>query len=420
MPTTPHHLQAVLLATGNELMTGDLVDSNSAWLAKQLTELQVGVRAKLTVGDQFEELVWAMTQAIEKAGLVILTGGLGPTSDDLTRALLARVSGRPLQRDPELLREIEAFFHQLGRTMKPVNRIQAEIPEGAQGLSNPVGTAPGIRIEIGAATVFALPGVPREMTAMFETHVRPWILQRTPPTTHRISILCCGRGESDLVEELAEVIERIRSCPELSFGTRASDSVIALKLTGPRADELEQYAREIENRLGPIAFGRGNSTLAEVVTQLLFQNGQSVVVAESCTAGEIGHEITTIPGSSQVFPGGWISYSNEFKHRFLDVPQPVLDSFGAVSDACVLAMAEGALQQSGADWAIAVSGIAGPGGGSPEKPVGLVYFAVGQPGNLHVFKRTFSNLGRETIRRRATLTALNALRLRLLNIEPIE
>jgi nicotinamide-nucleotide amidase len=252
------------------------------------------------------------------------------------------------------------------------------------------------------------------MKGMFERHVLPWIERHTPPAIHRINVLCCGGGESDIVDQLSDIIQQIQAKPELSFGTRASDSIIALKLTGPDLAELETFAQLIEARLGQMVFGRNNATLAETVASLLTQSEETLAVAESCTAGGVGEEITTVAGSSRFFLGGWITYSNEFKNRFLKVPSEILDTDGAVSEACVQAMTRGALEQSGADWAIAVSGIAGPGGGTAEKPVGLVYFGIGRKDDIRVYKRTFSNLGREAIRHRATLTALNYLRLRLL------
>lgn len=411
-------MNAVLLSSGNELMTGDIIDSNAAWLADRLTHLGLSVTAHLTVGDEMAELTWAVSQALTKADLIVITGGIGPTPDDLTRYVLADLSQSPLIERPELIADIEAFFAAINRPMAEINRVQALIPQSARGLANPVGTAPGINIEIAGRAIFALPGVPREMKVMFDNHVAPWIASQHPVGLHRVHLQCMGMGESDIVHTIRDLITMDPAANSadaaVHFGTRAHNSLITVKLTGHDAARVDATASAIRQRLGNVIFGEGETTLPEAVGQLLRQKKQTVVTAESCTGGGIGAALTEVSGSSDYVLGGWIVYSNEYKTRFLNVPESTLAEHGAVSEPTARAMVAGALANSTADWALAVTGIAGPTGGTDAKPVGTVVLAVGNRTRIDVQTRRFGSLGRELVRLRAQMAALNMLRLRLL------
>lgn len=410
-------MNAAIISSGSELVTGELVDTNSAFLAEQLTALGLHVQCTLTVGDDRQQLAWAVSQAAEKAQLVVITGGLGPTADDLTRFVLAEATGVQLIERQGLLEQIDAFFRKRSRQMNVLNRIQAHIPQNAEGLENKWGTAPGIKIAIGSATVFALPGVPREMKEMFVTYVKPWISNHTIAPTHRVRLHCLGMGESDVVLAIDPILQQLTQ-NGIDFGTRAHEGIISLKLAGPDRQAILDFSQQIKAQLGTVVFGEANDTLESVVGQQLRHRRQTLAVAESCTGGYVAKLITDVPGSSEYFLGGWIAYANSFKQRHLAVPPEILETHGAVSPECCAAMLKNLLAQSQADWGIAITGIAGPAGGTPEKPVGLVWIAVGNAANQQIKEHRFGDVGREAVRFRAAIAALNMLRLMLMQSGP--
>jgi len=408
-------VKAAIISSGNEVAGGEIVDLNGAFLAEQLTELDAEVVCHLTVGDDKDRLLWAIRQAGSLAELVIMTGGLGPTSDDLTRFALAEAGGVELVERSELVEALETFFRQRGREMAEVNRIQAMLPAGAFALDNPTGTAAGIRMQIGTSTFFALPGVPREMKEMFARLVRPWVAKGGARRTHRVHLHCAGTGESNIMQQLKLLVEQAGRAGDekVRFGTQASEGVITVKLSSENPQALSTFADRVRAELGAVVFGEGGETLAQVVGGHLRRRKQTLAVAESCTGGLVGKLITDVPGSSDFFYGGWISYSYESKCKYLHVPQEVLNQFGAVSEPCVRAMLTGVLNESGADWAMAITGIAGPGGATEEKPVGLVYIGVGNKESQEVSAHRFGDIGRRAVRYRSAVTALDVLRLML-------
>jgi len=407
-------MQAAILSTGTELTTGEVADGNSVWLAAQLTGLNVEVEYQLTVGDNKQKLIWAIRQLAEMVPLVVITGGLGPTPDDLTRFAIAEVANVQLIEKPELVKAIADFFERRRWQMKAINRVQACLPAGACGLENPIGTAPGISIQLATTTIFALPGVPREMRQMFVKHVRPWVCKKSPVQTHRIKLRCTGTGESDIVHAIEDIIRDAELHDHVTFGTLAQEGVISLKLTGPDKPALLRLESQLRDRLGDIVFGQGDQGLADVVGDLVRSRGQTLAVAESCTGGHVAKLITDVPGSSEYFVGGWVCYSNAFKQRFLAVPEDVLAKHGAVSAQCAEAMLNGLLELSGAGLGLAVTGIAGPGGATSDKPVGLVYIAAGRADDYQVKEFRFADIGRDAVRFRSAIAALNLLRLKLL------
>lgn len=410
---------ACILSIGTELTLGQTVDTNSAWIAAALAALGVRTVHHATVPDEHDAIVRALREAAGRADLVVASGGLGPTEDDLTRAALAEVLGGSLVPDADSLAQIRAFFTARGRDMPPQNEVQALVPEGARPLANAVGTAPGLSAVIGTTAVCCLPGVPSELYAMFATHVAPAvrrsagggvILTRTLRTT--------GLPESEVGLRLRDLMTRGRN-PEV--GTTAALGLIGVRInaTASSAEEarrlLDAADAEICARLGEAVFGRDEETLAHAVGALLIERGATVAVAESCTGGLVGALLTAVPGSSAYFRGGVVAYANEVKSDMLGVPASVLEREGAVSGAVAEALAAGVARLLATDYAVSITGVAGPGGGSPEKPVGLVYAGLHTPAGTTAARHMFgSDATRDAIRQRAAGAALNALRRALL------
>ncbi len=402
-------MNAAILSTGDELIIGKTLDTNAYWLINQLTNLNVNVVCQIDVGDVKSEIRWGLESAISHAELVVMTGGLGPTDDDLTRFVLAEILGVELLLHEPSLRQIENFFAARNRPMNERNRVQAMIPQGAEVLDNPNGTAPGIKVSIGQCTIFCLPGVPREMKGMFDLYVKPWVLERTPQTHFFRKLHCIGIGESDLVHKIDDLVREHRS--KVIFGTTANEGIISIGLAGKDKSALDALERAIQLRLGNIIFGCDDQTLPECVGALLRQRRQTLATAESCTGGLLGKILTDPPGASDYYLGGFVCYSNTLKHNLLSVPEELLITHGAVSDPAAQAMARGALMKTNADWALSVTGIAGPTGETAEKPVGLVYIGLaGKNGTQQVREFRFGSPGREVVRFRAAISALDMLR----------
>ncbi len=412
-------MKAVVLSIGSELTRGRTVDTNAAWLSHELARWGVEVRWHVTVPDAQDAICEAIRTACLQAELVVMTGGLGPTLDDLTRQALAATMGVPLECSAPHVERIRAFFAQRGRSMPETNTIQACFPVGSEPIDNPCGTAPGIRAVCGAATVFVLPGVPREMREMFAASVAPYVADRTGGAILLDTTLhCFGAGESDIAERIADLMARDRD-PQV--GTSAKQGVIHVRVYagGATADEaqraVEETAVEVRRRLGRLVYGCDEETLPSVVGRLLEARGKTMATAESCTGGLVAKLLTDVPGSSAYFLQGLITYANEAKTALLDVPVEMIRAHGAVSAPVAEAMAVGCQRASGADCALSVTGIAGPGGGSADKPVGLVCIGLADGSRVEVTEHRFGTyLDREDIRHRAALTALNLLRLRLL------
>jgi len=411
-------MKAIILSIGDELALGQTVDTNAAWLSARLARRGIMTIKHVTVADDRPVIVDAFQDAIELADLIIATGGLGPTEDDLTRFALAEVMGVDLKRDEAALADIAEFFRFRGRTMVERNKVQADCPVGATMLSNPAGTAPGIYAEIDGTRLWCVPGVPREMEALWELHIEPDIgrLPGAGRTILTTKINTYGSGESDIAERLGDLMQRDRNP---MVGTTVSGGIVSVRVRSEFADprqakdELEATCRLVERALGDLVFGRDDQTLAEVVGALLKSRGLSIVTAESCTGGWIGKMLTDAPGSSLYYEGGWIVYTNEAKERDLRVPIAMIHEHGAVSEPVARAMADGALRESGADLAVAVTGIAGPDGGTDAKPVGTVCFGLAQRDRDTVTATHIFPGDREHVRLRTCNYALNLVRSRL-------
>ncbi len=414
---------AIVLSIGDELVLGQTVDTNSAWLSAQLATIGWQVAAHVTVGDDQRAIEAAISDSASRCDVLIVSGGLGPTKDDLTRFAVASVLSQPLEINAGWLEQMEKMFHSRGRVMAESNRGQAMIPRGARLIHNPAGTAAGIDADLNSTPahtcrLFVLPGVPREMQIMFERSIKPVladmggggvILARTLHTF--------GLGESNIGEMLGELMDRGRNP---SVGTTVSGGVVSVRIAAryqqrqEAEKKLGETAAECGRRLGDLIYGTEEQTLASVVAGLLTENSvRTVATAESCTGGLLAKMLTDIPGSSRYFQRGWITYSNDAKTQLLGVDPALLETHGAVSEPVVKAMAQSARQKSGADFGLAISGIAGPDGGTAQKPVGTVCIALAHEAGT--VARTFNFPGdREGVRDRSAKMALAMLRFQLL------
>ncbi len=411
-------MRAEIISIGAELASGQEVDTNAAWLSARLTLLGVSTGRHVTVGDDLKDIAAALREAAGRSALIVITGGLGPTLDDVTRDALAEATGRPLELDEASFRAIEAYFASIGRPMSPCNRRQAFAPRGAIVLANEWGTAPGIRIAVESAAAFVLPGVPREMKAMFERYVTPWVEQQPDRQAHALRILrTYGAGESALAEQIADLMSPGRNP---SVGTTASEGIISVRIAAWAASQAEADrlvagdAAAVRSRLGNLVYGEGGEDLAAVVGRMLAEQGRTVSTAESCTGGLVGKLLTDVSGSSVYYLGGFVAYSNRQKSAALNVPAETIEKHGAVSEPVAQAMAAGCRQATGSDYALAITGVAGPTGGTTDKPVGLVFIGVAGLDGVLVRRCQFSGrLDRAAIRDRSAKTALDMLRRRL-------
>ena len=379
-------MRAVILSTGDELTTGRTLDTNAHFIADQLIGVGIDVVGMLVVGDYPERIAWAWRQALSQADVVLCTGGLGPTADDLTTETVAAVAGVPLRMEAAVADRIRQMFAAMGRTMPENNLKQALFPEGATILSNPLGTAPGFRLAIatehGPVHGIVMPGVPREMKQMLADEVLPWLRAARGGVdefrSHTFQTF--GISESALDEMVAGAVDPAEA--RLAF--RAAFPQISVRVTaqGPPGEvdrRLEAAAAALRARIGGYAYGEGNTTMEAEVGKLLTAAGATVAVAESCTGGLIGHRLTDVPGSSAYMLGGVVAYSNKVKQSVLGVRKETLVEHGAVSCETAEEMARGVRRLLGSTIGLATTGIAGPDGGTPEKPVGTVCIAIDGP-----------------------------------------
>ncbi|MBM5796001.1 MAG: competence/damage-inducible protein A [Cyanobacteria bacterium M_surface_7_m2_037] len=412
-------MSAEILCIGTELLLGNITNGNARWLAEQLAALGVPHHRQLVVGDNRERLIAELQAAAQRCRVLITTGGLGPTPDDLTTEAIAAAFDTPLVEHPEVWAEIQARLAARGRPCAASNRRQAFLPEGAALLPNPTGTAPGmIWSPRPNFTILTFPGVPSEMRAMWQATAAPWLQAAGLAEGVFASRMLhfWGVGESNLAEQMADLLEG--SNPTVA--PYAGSGEVKLRITARAATAeaaaqlLQPVEAEIRARSGNLCFGADDDTLASVVLEQLRRRGQTLAVAESCTGGGLGAALAAVPGASDVFLGGVIAYANSVKQGLLAVPAELLASHGAVSDPVAQAMAEGARRATGADWALAITGVAGPGGGSREKPVGLVHLAVAGPAGCSSEGVRFgASRGRSWIQTLSAGEALNRLRLQL-------
>ena len=376
-------MKAEIIAVGSELLTPDRIDTNSLFLTEELNKLGIEVLRKTIVGDNRELLAEAFRDALNRVPVVIASGGLGPTEDDLTRETVAELLGRRLQRKDDVVSAIEARFRSFKRDMPAVNLRQAMVPEGAEVLENPRGTAPGLWLEDKGRSIALLPGPPRELKPLFLEQVRPRLERRTSGVRmfHR-ELRITGLGESHVEERIRPIYTRYK---DVSTTILAVPGEIQIHLRAWTDDDthaettLDEIVRSLELALGDRIFAHSGLSLEEVVAQLLTDNRATIAAAESCTGGLLAERLTRIPGSSTYFLGGAVCYSNELKTAWADVPPEMIVSKGAVSSEVAIALAEGIRRRVRSTFGVAITGIAGPGGGSEEKPVGTVHLALASP-----------------------------------------
>lgn len=412
-------MTAAILAIGTELTRGELLNSNATWLAEALTAIGFTVAELACVDDDRSRIEAVLRRLGAEHEVLVCTGGLGPTTDDLTTECVARVLGVPLVRDAAALEAIRERLSRFGRKLAPSNEKQADFPEGARVLPNPNGTAPGFSVVLGRARAFFMPGVPHEMRAMFDDHVAPVIRPLVREPHFQVRLRTYGKPES----EVNDLLAGIEAAHDVVIGYRAMSPEIEVKVLAyaPTSAEAEAKARkaaeEVRARLGEIVFAEGPVSLPAALGELLKSRGATLALAESCTGGLVAELVTAAPGASEFFVGGVVSYANDVKRTLLGVPDELLKTHGAVSEPVARAMAEGALRAFGADFALSLTGIAGPGGGSAEKPVGLVHFAVASADKTTAKQRIFPGT-REQIRRFAAFAGLDLLRKIVLHGHP--
>ncbi len=413
-------MNAEILSVGTELLMGQIANTDAQFLSRGLNELGVNVFYHTVVGDNPGRLQRQLRQAWERSDLIVTTGGLGPTEDDLTKEAVAEFLGLPMELHRPTLEVMERYFQGIGRAMTPNNEKQAYFPKGCLVLDNPNGTAPGCIVEQEGRIFVVLPGPPRELNPMFENHVRPYLLRRGDAKITSRILHIFGMGESEAAYRLQTLIER-QDNPTLATYVGQGDVLLRVTArTAPDEDPeqlLAPMVRQIEALLGDVVISDDNETLPEVVVRLLSNQEKTLACAESCTGGLLSSMIVDVPGASDVLLEGAVTYSNEAKMRRLAVPEAVLAQHGAVSEACARAMAEGMRRTSGADFALATTGIAGPGGGTPDKPVGLIYAALASDSGVTV--ETYHLKRDRALNRRTTaLNALDMLRRHLLQKQP--
>ena len=406
-------LSAEIIAVGSELLTPEKTDTNSLWLTEKLMGIGVEVKLKTIVGDDEARLEETIRDALERCDIVITTGGLGPTEDDVTRQVSARAAGREIVYHEELETELRERFRRWGREMPEINKRQAYVIDGAKTLPNPHGSAVGMLLDSDGKFLVVLPGPPREMQPMFEHHV----LESLRAVAGEVSAVrrvmrVSGMGESAVDEVIAPIY---KSYPAVRTSILFNRTEIEIHLSATAATEaeaatvLDELAEKLAAALGPALFSRNGETMEEVVGTLLKERGETVSVAESCTGGLIGMRLTEVAGSSEYFLEGAITYSNEAKIRTLNVPPDILEKHGAVSSETAEAMAKGIRERASSDHAIAVTGIAGPGGGSEEKPVGTVFIGYANARRTKSLRLTLPG-DRYLIRWRSSQAALDYLR----------
>jgi len=419
-----------LINTGTELMLGRLLNSHQQWLCQQLSDLGYIVSRQVAVADTASDIEQAVQEALARADVVITTGGLGPTSDDLTRDRVAQLLGKELHEDATVLAHIQAFFTIRHRSMPERTRVQALVPEGGLVLPNPHGTAPGLALEVkpgrlraggSSSWLIMLPGPPRELRPMFADSVVPLLRRVLPPPAQFVchTLRTTGIGESLVEQRIAKPLHKlVADGLELGYCAKPGQVDVRLAARGPRATDLvEAGEKVVVDRLGAHIFGREGEELETVIVRLLTERKETLALAESCTGGAIAHLLTNVPVASAILLAGLVTYSNQAKQKLLGVRAETLAGHGAVSEPVAREMAEGARRKMESTYAVSVSGIAGPSGGTPDKPVGTVFLGLAGPFPT-VSERQLNPYDRETFKQVTAQQALDLLRRSVLGKAP--
>ncbi len=407
-------MTAEILCVGTELLLGQIVNTDAQFLSRELSRIGIAVYRQSTIGDNPARLKEAFLTALGRSDIVFATGGLGPTMDDLTKETIAEALSLPMELHKDSLGKLKDFFMRLGRTMTPNNEKQAWFPKGAIILKNDRGTAPGCIVETGGKAVIILPGPPRELTYMYEHEVLPYLEGKSNLKFHSVNLRFIGIGESELEHRVKDLMEA-QTNPTIAPYAGSGEVMLRLTASAPDMERakalIAPVEAEIRSRVGQYLYTSEYSSLAETMVRLLAQKGLTLAIAESCTGGMLSSMLVDVPGSSEVLAGGVVAYSNDVKQSLLGVKVETLSAHGAVSPETALEMAQGTLERIGADYALSTTGIAGPGGGTAEKPVGLVYVALARKycGHTEV-KQLQIPRERDYVRRLTCLNALDMLR----------
>jgi nicotinamide-nucleotide amidase len=431
--TTSTPCKVAILTVGDELLIGQVINTNAGWIGERARSHGYQVALQLTVGDTMDQIIWAISLALSKAQYVLVSGGLGPTDDDLTVAAVAQALGRPLVEDPQWIARMEAFFASRGRTMTPNNRRQALRPQGAEIIDNKIGSACGHWIELNEKDltgaehagkhIALMPGVPYEMKQMMADFVEPRLKAANPHQyIYTKTILTAGMGESVLAHRLGDMSDMMKNNISLAYLPSLGEVRLRITTQGPTMDHAQATAKplqaHIEKTLTHIIYGYDTDTLEAALGRALTQRQATIAVAESCTGGLVNHRLTNVPGSSRYISGGVIAYANDVKTQELGVSSETLTQHGAVSEQTAIAMAEGVRRKFNATLGLAITGIAGPDGGTPEKPVGTVWFAIADANGTKAIKQQFET-DRLRNKERSAAFALNFARLRLQGVESV-
>lgn len=409
--------KAELLTIGDEILYGQINDTNSQWMSQELDQVGIRVVRKTTVGDNREDILNAFKEAESRAQIVLITGGLGPTNDDLTKPLLAEYFNCGLEMDQEALEEVTAFFNSKGREITPINEKQAELPTCAEKITNALGTAPGMWLERNGCVFVSMPGVPYEMKRMMTKIIIPRLQEHfhTDVIYHKL-VKTIGKGESWLADEIKEWEEALPEHIKLAYLPSLGQVKLRLTAVGPSMDDLKQQVEDQITSLKKYAwkyiYGYDKDEIQAVVGEILIENDLTISLAESCTGGYVSHLITSTPGSSAYYNGSVVPYQNEMKDNILRVQQETLQKFGAVSEETVIEMANGVRKLFNSSIGVATSGIAGPGGGTPEKPVGTVWIAYAD-GNQTIARKLQLWKDRDVNIKATAVAVLNLIRITL-------
>jgi len=412
-------MKSEIITIGDELLIGQVVDTNSAWMAQELNKIGITVNRINSIADNHDQIIQTLHEISERADVIFITGGLGPTRDDITKVALCDYFDSPLVFDQTSFENIQRIFNLRGYTMTEVNRKQAEIPACAEALQNIHGTAPGMLFRQKGKLYFSMPGVPFEMKALMTDHVLPMIKSLSKQVILHKTILTQGVGESFLADKIKDWESALPPHIKLAYLPQPGLVRLRLSSTGPSREilqkELDEKVALLYTLIDEYIFGEDDDNLETVIGNILKDQNLTLSTAESCTGGYIAHLITSIPGSSAYFNGSIVSYSNLVKINTLKVKPETLEKFGAVSQETVIEMAEGVKKALSTDCSIAVSGIAGPDGGTPDKPVGTVWIAISTPNKETMVKKFLFGEHRERNIRRSALAALDMLRKQLVN-----
>ncbi|WP_347028411.1 competence/damage-inducible protein A [Intestinibacter bartlettii] len=412
-------MKAEIITVGTEILLGDILNTNCRYLSRELAAMGIEMYYQITVGDNEERLLKTLEESLNRSDIVICTGGLGPTEDDITKEVCAKYFGYELElHKPSLDAMIERFKH-MNRVPTKNNEKQAYFPKEAYILKNDNGTAPGCIMEKEGKMIVVLPGPPKEMESMFENYVKPYLSKLTDDVIESEVLRIIGVGESKVENDILDIIDS-QTNPTIATYAKGYECTLRITAKAKSVEEAKELIKpmsdEMKRRFGQSLYATGETSIEEVVAKMLVENNLKIAVAESCTGGMVSASLINYPGISSVFMEGCVTYSNEAKMKSLGVKKETLDVYGAVSPECAKEMASGVAARYNTNVGIATTGIAGPSGGTDEKPVGLVYFGIYINGKVITKKYVF-NGDRQGIRERATRTILNDLRLELLNME---